>query len=385
MTIKVRVNTLISRNRYDAAISTGGLEDLGAFVLNCLGGAKRRVAILTNRTIAPIYSEPAAKSLRAKGFNVFQFILPDGEKHKNLRSLSHVLDYLGENEFQRTDAVISLGGGVIGDIAGFAAAIYLRGIPYIQVPTTLLSMIDSSVGGKTGINTGFGKNLLGAFHQPSGVFIDPSVLKTLHQREITAGLSEAVKQAILSGGKLFQITSDLLESIDPKNFADFLTTNSKIDQVERFIAAQIRFKASVVRGDERERAADYTSKSRKILNFGHTFAHALEKVTQFQYLRHGEAVGHGMLFAADLSKRLEMLDNHSVKLLNDVVHRCGPLPPIAHIAPEAILQALKYDKKNLDGKLQWVLLEGIGKPKIFPGTDIPASVLTSTIKAALRK
>jgi len=346
MGTSVRVKIRPTSWKYEAIISTGSLAEAGRWAAKCLGRTESKIAILTNRKIAPIYLGLVTHALERTGFETYSFILPDGERYKNLSSIETFLQYLGEKNFQRTDAIVSLGGGVIGDIAGFAAAIYLRGIDFLQVPTTLLAMIDSSVGGKTGINTPFGKNLVGAFHQPRGVLIDPAVLCTLEQREITAGLCEAVKQAALAGGKLFDQTRELLDVFTEGDVSKVFTRKENARRFEQFIAAQIRFKSEIVAADERESARYVGPKSRKILNFGHTFAHALEKSTDYRYLRHGEAVGHGVLFAAELSKRLGLLDKDSVNLLRDVVRRCGPLPQIHHIAPDEIRTALRYDKKT---------------------------------------
>jgi len=313
-------------------------------------------------------------SLRRNGCHPFVHLIADGEHAKSFRSLEKTLKFFGENTLSRTDSVLALGGGVVGDLAGFAASIYLRGIPYLQVPTTLLSMIDSSVGGKTAINTAFGKNLVGSFYQPKGVMIDPEVLTTLPSRERTAGFCEAVKQGAISGSKLLNATSAVLTQkpeYDSQAFSDLL-------------AAQIRFKSSIVAADERESPDKQDAKSRKILNFGHTFAHALEKVTDFRYLRHGEAVGWGIIFAAELSKKLELLSSDEVELLNGVVHRAGVLPPIGHIDPSGIFEAFKYDKKNIANSLHWILLKGIGKPVIVPQSKIPSSVIRSTIREVVR-
>lgn len=204
--------------------------------------------------------------------------------------------------------------------------------------------------------------------------IDPEVLTTLPTRERTAGFCEAVKQGAISGSKLLNATSAVLTQkpeYDSQVFSDFLV-------------AQIRFKSSIVAADERESPDKQDAKSRKILNFGHTFAHALEKVTDFSYLRHGEAVGWGIIFAAKLSKKLELLSSDEVELLNGVVHRAGVLPPIGHIDPSGIFEAFKYDKKNIANSLHWILLKGIGKPVIVPQSKIPSSLLRSTIREVVR-
>ena len=304
--------------------------------------------------------------------------MKDGERHKNISSLEELLQELSERRLTRDDLVVALGGGVVGDLAGFAAAIYLRGIRYLQVPTTLLAMIDSSVGGKTGVNTGFGKNLMGAFHRPLGVLIDPEVLTTLPRRELTAGFCEAVKHAALAGGKLFDQTAGYL--------ADFPTAKGFAvnDRSVNLIADQVTFKAAVVRGDETETAGRTDASSRKILNFGHTLGHAAEKVTNYRRFRHGEAVGYGIQVAAELSKNLDLLSQNELKSLNDVLHRAGRLPNVAGVTQESILRAIKFDKKVTGGGLSWVLLKGIGKPVITSEKDIPKAAISKAIRSVIK-
>jgi 3-dehydroquinate synthase len=256
----------------------------------------------------------------------------------------------------------------------------LRGIRFLQVPTTLLAVIDSSVGGKTGVNSEFGKNLIGTFHQPAGVLIDPIVLRTLEGREITAGLSEAVKHSALAGGRLFEQTFRVIEAFELSS-----SDATEALESETFLAAQIAFKAKIVAGDEREAASKSDPRSRKILNFGHTFAHALENATNYRYFKHGEAVGYGILFAAELSKKLELLPQSELNLLYDVVHRVGVLPPIDGIGREAVLTAMRRDKKTHGDGVQWILLNGIGKPCIVPQSKIPDRTFQSVLRKFLPK
>src|SRR5258706_956218 len=248
------------------------------------------------------------------------------------------------------------------------------------VPTTLLAMIDSSVGGKTGVNSAFGKNLTGAFHQPRGVLIDTFVLKTLPVRELTAGFCEAIKQGAISSKKLLNQTGNFLAAYPPGEIASFGDHKKFQKQMQDLIAAQVGFKATIVAGDERESSVRKDARSRKILNFGHTLAHALEKVTDYKYFKHGEAVGYGIMFAAELSKSLALCDEKGVKLLNDVVHRAGSLPPLANIDRQEVLEAFRFDKKHLSGSLQMVLLKGIGKPVIVTERDIPRSSIQTALK-----
>ncbi|MEO7660156.1 MAG: 3-dehydroquinate synthase family protein, partial [Pyrinomonadaceae bacterium] len=283
------------------------------------------------------------------------------------------------------DAVVALGGGVVGDLAGFVSAIYLRGISFLQIPTTLLSMIDSSVGGKTGVNSSFGKNLIGSFHQPSGVLVDIETLTTLPTREITAGFCEAVKHGAISGNRLLNQTRDFLMEFRPEMIASMEGNSGLQTQLSDLLAAQIRFKASIVAGDEKESQTRLDAKSRKILNFGHTLAHALEKVTQYKYFKHGEAVGHGILFAAELSKNLALCSTKDVDLLNDVVQSVGILPPLADIDGDEVFEAFKFDKKQLSGSLQMVLLKGIGNPVILSEREIPQNTAKTVLNSFLQK
>jgi len=288
-----------------------------------------------------------------------------------------LLDAFSEFGISRSDAVIGFGGGVVGDAAGFAASIYLRGVDFLQVPTSLLAMVDSSVGGKTGVNTPFGKNLAGSFYPPKGVLIDPKVLFTLPSREFRAGLYECVKQAAIADSGLLDQTMSVIETMRAgKSFSE----NELSTGFESFLATQIAFKAKIVTGDERESLAKTDARSRKILNFGHTFAHALEKATNYRYLKHGEAVGYGIIFAVSLSKKLGLLDQKVVNLLRDVVFHVGRLPTICSVDPEVVFKALRHDKKNLNRSIQWILLKGIGKPLIVPHKEIGDRLVRQTIK-----
>jgi 3-dehydroquinate synthase len=365
----VRVDHREAASHYTVEIGSDLFDGIGRSATSVLGGSALKVAIISNKKVFELYGGPVEKSLKRAGFETSIWLMGDGERFKNLRSLETALAFFSESKLTRTDAVLALGGGVVGDLTGFAAAIYLRGIRFLQVPTTLLSMIDSSVGGKTGVNSSFGKNLVGAFHRPSGVFVGVETLRTLPKREMTAGFCEAVKQAAIAGPKLFDKTAKVLRSnhLDDEEFSEL-------------IRQQIAFKASIVAGDETEDVARTDPKSRKILNFGHTLAHALEKVTNYRYFKHGEAVGWGILFAANLSKKLDIFDQHELKLLCDVVRMAGPLPAIDSIDPQKIVEAFQFDKKVVGRQPQWILLKGIGKPVIVPGNQIPISAIEQVLR-----
>jgi len=356
-------------------IGSGNLASIGEFARRRLGNGAQRVFIVSNKKVFGLYGRQVETSLKKAGFLTATALIGDGERFKTLRSAERVLAAMAAARIERTDAVLSLGGGVVGDLGGFAASIYLRGIKHIQLPTTLLAMIDSSVGGKTGVNASFGKNTIGAFHPAAGVFADVDCLSTLPEREMTAGACEMVKHAALAGKGLLKRTQ-----------AHF-SCRSQPEAGERLVSLvreNIAFKAMVVDQDPFEDIKRTDGRSRKILNFGHTLAHALEKVTNYRYFRHGEAVGYGILYAAELAKKLAICDKQSVELLYDVVHSVGALPSLAAIEPRQVFEAFQFDKKNISGSLQMVLLRGIGRPIILSGDKIPPKTAFSTLEAFLK-
>lgn len=369
---------------YDINIGHNLLKKSGDWARECLSEKTNKIAVISNRKVFRLYGEPVKKRLESAGFKTCVWLMNDGERYKNFRSLENTLDFFSENQLTRTDAVAALGGGVVGDLAGFASAIYLRGIDFLQFPTTLLAMIDSSVGGKTAVNTQFGKNLIGAFYPPKGVLVDVETLKTLHEREITAGLCEAVKQGAIGNRRLFDKTAEFLRKYSNNKFKSYFSDEQFLSDLKNLICSQIAFKAEIVYQDAKENTERRDAKSRKILNFGHTLAHALERVTDYKYFKHGEAVGYGILFAGEVAKKLEIFAEDELKLLNDVMHRVGNLPQIPKINSEQIIEAIKFDKKSVGGSLQWVLLEQIGKPVIVSDKEIPLSVLKSSLEKILK-
>jgi 3-dehydroquinate synthase len=372
-------------HQYKVIIGNDLLNDSGTWARDYLPESVKKIALISNEKVFGLYGKKIKQSLETSGFEVFVWLMKDGEEHKNFYSLEEALEFFSQKKLNRTDAVVALGGGVVGDLAGFASAIYLRGIPFLQIPTTLLAMIDSSVGGKTAVNSGFGKNLIGAFHQPNGVFIDVEVLKTLEKRELTAGFCEAVKQGAISGDKLLNKTHEFLQNFSINDFNIYFSKDDFLKKIENLLAAQISFKAEIVTQDEKESANRTDAKSRKILNFGHTLAHALEKITDYKYFKHGEAVGYGILFAAKLSNLLDIFDENRLNLLNDVVGRVGYLPETDNIDLKKVSQAFIYDKKFIGETLQWVLLKDIGKPLIYKNENIPQSLIERALKDVLQK
>jgi 3-dehydroquinate synthase len=350
-------------------IRSGLLREAGEWLREDLKRTKR-IALISNETVFSLYGADVIRGLKTAGFLVSHFLIGDGERHKSLKTLEKAVNFLQQSSVERTDAVIALGGGVVGDVAGFAAAVYLRGIAFIQMPTTLLAQIDASVGGKTGVNLAAGKNLLGSFHQPRSVFVDPDTLRTLPARELTSGWCECVKQGAVGDKKLFDQT------------VHFLKTGNA-DQLENLIAAHCRFKTRIVENDEREAPDRTDAHSRRILNFGHTIAHALETVTGYRRFRHGEAVGYGMLVAGELSKNLGLLSQTELELLTEAVHLCGPLPAASGLDHATILRAIAHDKKSTGGQVQWVLLEGIGRARIVDGKQVKPALLKQTLQSVL--
>jgi 3-dehydroquinate synthase len=383
---RVQVRLKARQQNYEIKIGAGLLSHLGREARTVLGPHPRRAALISNPIVFEHYGKLALQRLRAASFKPAHWLMPDGERHKSLCSLEQVLAFLSESGLERGDAVVALGGGVVGDLAGFAAATYLRGIAFIQVPTTLLAQIDASVGGKTGVNMPHGKNLVGAFYQPSLVVIDTETLRTLPRRELTAGWCEAVKQGAAGDRKLFDQTLRFLRSGSDLSPGSKKESHTNVDptSLNELIASHCRFKASIVMEDEREEIGRNDGRSRRILNFGHTIAHALESVTSYRRFRHGEAVGYGMLVAGEISKSLGMLGSGELESLREAVRLCGPLPRADHLSLDEIARAIKRDKKSIAGAVKWVLLERISRARIIDGKQIDRRVLRSALRAGLR-
>ncbi len=364
---------------YEIRIGAGTLALLGVVARRTLPPHARRLCLVSNRKVFDLYGERALMTLRAEGFTVAHWLMNDGERYKTAATLSRLLGFLSESGLERSDAVVALGGGVVGDLAGFAAAVYLRGIAFLQVPTTLLAQVDASVGGKVAVNTSAGKNLIGAFHHPRAVLIDTDMLQSLPPREMTAGWCESIKQGAAGDRHLFDETFSFLTFHHPENAA------AHGRRLERLIAAQVAFKASIVAGDEREDVTRDDHCSRRILNFGHTTAHALEAITGYRRFRHGEAVGQGMLVAGEISKRLGLLAPSELELLRHAVGYCGRLPRADDLDEDEILNRISRDKKMIGGHLKWVLLEHIGRARIVDGREVGQKLLRASLRAGLQK
>ena len=341
---------------YPITIGSGLLTDRDLLDAQIPG---RDLLIVTNTTVAKLYLAKLAGSFSQR--HIAECILPDGEQHKTLQTAGWVLDALVANKMNRDATVLALGGGVVGDIAGFAASCYQRGIGYVQIPTTLLAQVDSSVGGKTGVNHSGGKNLIGAFYQPQAVIADTDALKTLPDRELKSGLAEVIKHGVVWDPMLFA----WLEKKIPQLLA------RDTEALTYAIGRSCEIKATVVARDEREHNL------RAILNFGHTFGHAIEAATSYEKYLHGEAVALGMIIAADLSCRLGMIDAAIKERLRDILARAGLPIEAPHIGAARAYELMQMDKKVLGGTIRLVLLEKLGRAVV--SDQYPKAALEATL------
>ena len=328
---------------------------LGRGDLLCRHIRGRQVAIVSNDVVAPLYLKALRDGL-GEDHQVDVFLMADGEQHKTLDSFAELMDFLLERRHNRTTTLIALGGGVVGDLAGFAAATFQRGVDFIQVPTTLLAQVDSSVGGKTAVNHPRGKNMIGAFHQPRCVLADTAVLATLPEREYRAGLAEVVKYGAICDAEFFAWLEDHVRQLCER----------QDEALTAAICRSCEIKAQVVAQDETEAGV------RAILNFGHTFGHAIEALTGYRSLLHGEAVAIGMVMAADLSVRQQMLPAAAAARLKSLLARLGlPVSP-PPLAVEDMVATMGMDKKVQDGRLRLVLARALGRVEVTEAVDRPA-------------
>jgi 3-dehydroquinate synthase len=321
------------------------------------------VAIVSNETVAPLYLRGLADALRTAGVQVTEIVLPDGERHKNWQTLNLIYDALLRHRCERATTLVALGGGVIGDLTGFAAATYQRGVPFIQLPTTLLAQVDSSVGGKTGINHPLGKNMIGAFYQPRLVLADTATLRTLPDRELRAGLAEVIKYGLIRDADFFDWLEANIEKLRQRD----------ADALAYAIERSCRNKAEVVAADETERG------SRALLNLGHTFGHAIETGLGYGQWLHGEAVAAGTVMAVELSRRLGGLRQADATRIVSLFERAGLPTRAPALGAERYLELMALDKKVVAGALRLVLLEGIGRGAIR--SDVPLPQLAAAIEA----
>ena len=326
----------------------------------------KQVIVVTNETIAPLYLETILKNL--PGLDVETVILPDGEQFKTLEYVAHIFDKLMASKFSRNATLIALGGGVIGDMGGFAAACYQRGIAFLQIPTTLLAQVDSSVGGKTGVNHPLGKNMIGAFYQPQCVIADADVLDTLDDRQLSAGLAEVIKYGLIRDAEFFEWLENNINALLARD------RQALAFAIERSCLN----KAGIVSEDETETGV------RATLNLGHTFGHAIETGTGYGTYLHGEAVAIGTCLAADLSRRKGWLNDADVERIIELFKRCNlPTFPPEQIDSDRFLELMAVDKKNVDGQIRLILLKKIGEATL--PTDVEKILLIQTLKTYGRK
>lgn len=326
----------------------------------------RQVVVVTNATVANLYLAPLVGALKASSREVIEVVLPDGEEFKDMAHLGTILDAMMQAQVDRSSTVVALGGGVVGDMAGFAASCYQRGVAFVQAPTTLLAQVDSSVGGKTGVNHPLGKNMIGAFYQPKAVVIDMSVLSTLPEREFSAGLAEIIKYGASLDQGFFDWLEDAMDAL--------VARDSK--SLAYAIEKSCQLKAMVVAEDERE-----SSGRRALLNFGHTFGHAIEAGLGFGTWLHGEAVGCGMVMATRLSQDLGQVRADEASRVLDLVRRAGlPTQPPKWSA-QTYLDWMRHDKKAAAGRIRYILLKGIGQAEFRPVDDAAVSASLQAMTA----
>jgi len=351
----------LPQNSYNIEIGAGHLDDLGNQMRSL--GLKDKVLLVSNPSIFRHLGQRAIESLKNAGFAVETCILPAGERYKTLSTLQKIYDAALENRLERSSTIVALGGGVIGDMSGFAAATWLRGLNVVQVPTSLLAMVDAAIGGKTGVNHPNGKNLIGAFHQPRLVLIDPQVLKTLPPREFRAGMAEVIKYGVIWDSQLFE----QLESAKRLDSLSYLSG----DLLQEILVRSCQAKAHVVSKDEKEAGL------RAILNYGHTIGHAVESLTGYKLVNHGEAVAIGMVAAGQIAVELHFWEQTCSDRQLALIQKAGLPTQLPALDIEQILIALQSDKKVESGKVRFVLPTQIGAAKVTD--EVPADLIRKVL------
>src|SRR5712692_1682620 len=358
-----RVTIALPPQPYDAVIENGLLQGAGEKLCEVFGAggspakaSGKRLFVVTVASVRRRWGKKVMASLAASGFAAQILEMPDGERHKKLATVEKLSEQLSRLGADRNSVIIAFGGGVVGDVTGLVASLYMRGVDLVQIPTTVLAQVDASIGGKTAVNLRAGKNLVGTFHHPRVVLIDPAVLATLPEREFRAGLYEALKCGVIGKPELFRA----LESVDVKKLR---RDPAKLEWV---IAESVRLKAEVVASDERENGL------RRVLNLGHTIGHALEAETMYRHFLHGEAVAWGMIAAARIAAVVQRTDSASASRIVDAVRRLGPLPKV-QARSRNILRLLQSDKKTRNGVVHFVLPREIGKVEVV--NDVPERVV----------
>jgi 3-dehydroquinate synthase len=354
------VHVGLAKAPYDITVKPGLLGEIGPILAGLVPA--RRVAVVTDSHVDPILLPAVQKSLEQAGFEVITAAIPAGEAHKTLAHVSPIYDRLLSARIERSTPLIALGGGVVGDMAGFVAATVLRGVPFVQAPTTLLAMVDASIGGKTGVDHAMGKNLIGAFYQPIAVLCDPQALRTLPPAQFRNGLAECIKHDLIRDKKGFARLETEMDSI----------LKLEMDDLTELIAHNAAIKAAVVKSDPLEKG------KRAHLNFGHTFGHAIESASGFTY-GHGEAVALGMTAATYVSRKLGTIDQSDRQRIIAIIQKAG-LPTSGLTVPTAqVIEAMQSDKKVKEGRIRLVLLDGIGKASLRD--DVPPDLMRQAIES----
>ena len=352
-----KIKVELGSNSYDIYIGNNLGEELKNFIINA--NFSKKALLVTDTNVKKIYSGEISLILESAGLDVHLVTIPAGENSKSLAEAEKIYTAAIEFGLDRKSAIFALGGGVVGDLTGSVAATYLRGVPFIQIPTSLLAQVDSSVGGKVAVNHKLGKNLIGAFYQPKAVFIDHDMLNTLLSREVASGLGEIVKYGIISDADLFKYLEDNA----------YQTLALEAEMMEHVIARSCEIKADVVSKDEREGGL------RRILNFGHTMAHAIEEATGYSKYTHGEAVAIGMIGAAHISKSLGRINEETFNRLQALIDKLGMVSKAKNCDVDEMFNATFRDKKTINGKINWVLMDSIGKVSIV--SDVPDDIVKS--------
>ncbi len=356
-----RISVTTSSRGYDVLLGQGLLSEAGALLRSKLNLQNETVVVVSSAPVWKHWGDSLSRSFATGGLRWHKLIIEDGETAKTITTVARAADELVALGADRSSVIVAFGGGVVGDMAGFLAAIYMRGVRIVQLPTTLLAQVDASIGGKTGVNLSCGKNLLGSFHQPECVIVDPALTSTLTDREFRAGLFEVVKTGIIADPALF----DLVESQPDRILA------REIGTIESCVESSVRVKAEVVSEDERE------SGRRRILNYGHTLGHALEAETHYSHFLHGEAVAWGMIAAAHLAFTTKHCGAETLKRISHIVLRYGPLPPVTSDT-NSIVRRTASDKKTIGGRTHWILAPEIGTTTVT--ADIPVEAVMAAVE-----
>lgn len=356
----IRVSIETASQSYDALIESGVLRSAGVYI-NELMPKVQRYYIVTVPKLRKLYGKYLSDNLKSLKLEHHFVEMPDGERRKNLATIEAAGSRMVKLGADRNSVIIALGGGVVGDMAGFLASIYMRGISFVQVPTTFLAQVDASVGGKTGVNLEEGKNLLGTFQQPKMVIIDPGVLRSLPEREFRSGLFESMKAGIIQDARIFEFMEQNRDKILARDYA----------ALEWLIAESVRVKAAVVSADEQEHGL------RRILNLGHTIGHALEAETEYKHFFHGEAVAWGMVAASMIAVGLQRTDPRTAQRIISAIFSYAPLPKV-DVRPKAILKRLARDKKTIDGRVHFILPREIGRVDVV--NDVPERAVLQAVE-----